>query len=261
MDEIEIITKIGEGGESEIFIGKYRGKDVTVKKLKKNLENNNQIVEFLKNLNIEIDIFQKFICYEKNKNISLYEYIDGENTFNLLFSNNLSLQEVYKILHVTLYGLKILHSHNIVHCDIKPENLIMEKNGNVKIIDFNMSQFKNNIQRFKIPNDKIDFYCLGTPIYTAPEILKNNLILDENVDYWSLGITFYIYLSRETPYEGIDFYNVHKKILTLYIKINKMDLINLGNLQKEEIKILKILLNKKPNKRKRINSYVKFLHE
>lgn len=89
-----------------------------------------------------------------------------------------------------------MHSHDLIHWDLKPENIIFEKLGqdklNLKIIDFGTS-------RKILGNEKLSTR-MGTPYYIAPEVLNRNY--DKKCDVWSLGIIMYILFCGYPPFNG-----------------------------------------------------------
>ncbi|XP_057834069.1 serine/threonine-protein kinase GRIK2 isoform X2 [Cryptomeria japonica] len=92
-------------------------------------------------------------------------------------------------------GLKHLHSNNIVHGDIKPENLLVSSDGSVKICDFSEScKFEDN-------NDELK-RSAGTPVFTAPECSQGFLYHGKVADIWALGITLYCMVLGQFPFIG-----------------------------------------------------------
>lgn len=91
-----------------------------------------------------------------------------------------------------------MHKKNIAHRDIKPENVLMQSKEvqklDLKITDFGFAKFYD-------PRDGGLKESLGSPLYMAPEIVKN-LAYDTKVDIWSLGVVAYILLSGKPPFNG-----------------------------------------------------------
>ena len=102
------------------------------------------------------------------------------------------------VAYQLLYALNYMHKQNIVHRDMKPENVLLESkdpgNWHVKITDFGFSKcydpMEGGLQE-----------TLGSPLYMAPEIVKK-LPYDYKVDIWSLGVMIYIILSGNPPFKG-----------------------------------------------------------
>ena len=120
------------------------------------------------------------------------DYLEGGDLRYQLYQSSIShhkfneRQLKFFITNILL-SLDYLHSNNVIHCDIKPENLIFTNDGYLKLTDFGIAKF------LKSPN-KTD--TSGTPGYMAPEVLfgKNH---SRTVDYFALGVIMYemIYLS------------------------------------------------------------------
>ena len=95
-------------------------------------------------------------------------------------------KECKKLIIPILDALQYLHSQNIVHRDIKLENIIMDKKNNAKLIDFGFSVIIYNDQKLKV-------FC-GTPSYMAPEIVAKQEYNGFSVDIWSIGVLLYTML-------------------------------------------------------------------
>lgn len=94
-------------------------------------------------------------------------------------------------------GIAYLHSQNVVHRDIKPQNLLVDKNNKLFIMDFNVSfqNEKNSIEKKKMMTKT------GTVAFSAPEIFLQNEY-DEKVDVWSAGTVLYMMLCGQQPFNS-----------------------------------------------------------
>ena len=107
-----------------------------------------------------------------------------------------------------LNGLKYLHqSMNIIHRDLKLDNIFLNEDFEVKIGDFGLATKLNFVQRFK----KV---ACGTPNYQAPEIIQNKKYTYA-VDIWSLGCILYTLLTGKLAFDGKSVRQIHEKILAL----------------------------------------------
>jgi serine/threonine-protein kinase ULK/ATG1 len=109
-------------------------------------------------------------------------------------------------------GLHYLHSLNLIHRDLKPHNILLSKNGNIKIADFGFVKDYTE-------NNMFDTLC-GSPIYMAPEILQYKKY-DAKVDLWSIGIILYEMLSAEPPFIASNHIQLLKTIETTKFKFQK----------------------------------------
>lgn len=138
-----------------------------------------------------------FINYTKFDNYQyyIYEYFEGYNLAELLNKKN-KLQE-NEIKHIILQitnGLKFLHSYDIIHCDLKLDNIIINDNNDVKIIDFDLAIICSDDEGY-ISNN-----IFGTMQYIAPES-HDLCIYSKNTDIWQLGIILYVLITNKFPFD------------------------------------------------------------
>ena len=100
-------------------------------------------------------------------------------------------------------ALKYLHSKNVVHRDIKMENILIGEASDVKLIDFGFSIAIDT-------NQKLSIFC-GTPSYMAPEIV-NREPYSFGADIWALGVLIYRIIKGEFPFKGCDDKQLFRKI-------------------------------------------------
>ncbi|XP_055834223.1 serine/threonine-protein kinase GRIK1 isoform X1 [Solanum dulcamara] len=103
-------------------------------------------------------------------------------------------------------GLMYLHSHNIIHGDIKPDNLLVTASGRVKIGDFSVSQV------FEDDNDKLR-RSPGTPVFTAPECCVGDRYHGKAADTWAVGVTLYCMILGKYPFLGDTLQDTYDKIV------------------------------------------------
>uniref|UniRef100_A0A1D1YUU5 non-specific serine/threonine protein kinase n=1 Tax=Anthurium amnicola TaxID=1678845 RepID=A0A1D1YUU5_9ARAE len=103
-------------------------------------------------------------------------------------------------------GLMYLHAHNIVHGDIKPDNLLVTSSGKVKIGDFSVSQV------FEDDNDELR-RSPGTPVFTAPECCLGLTYHGKAADTWAVGVTLYCMVLGQYPFLGETLQDTYDKIV------------------------------------------------
>ncbi|KAF8395213.1 hypothetical protein HHK36_019156 [Tetracentron sinense] len=113
---------------------------------------------------------------------------------------------VRKYLRDTVSGLMYLHAHNIVHGDIKPDNLLVTSTGVMKIGDFSVSQV------FEDDNDELR-RSPGTPVFTAPECCLGLTYHGKIADTWALGVTLYCMVLGQYPFIGETLQDTYDKIV------------------------------------------------
>jgi len=123
----------------------------------------------------------------------LMEFVDGVNLRQLLGARKLTPEEALAIVPPLCEALQFAHERGIVHCDIKPENLLLTKDGRVKIADFGIAKLLGNGAQFA------DERAAGTPGYMAPEQKETPQRVDSRADIYSLGVVFYEMLTGELP--------------------------------------------------------------
>ena len=198
---------IGQGAFGKVLLGLniLTGRIVAVKSFNKN---NSQLTgKNMQKIKYETDLMKKLNHPNITKVLEMFEdekffmiimeYINGGNLFTFVKKRRKLSEKTAKFLFKQIIlGIKYIHEQNIVHRDIKLENLLIDLNNNVKICDFGIGR--------KITNKKELLYdkC-GTLMYMAPEIL---LSTDDKgyegfpVDIWSSGISLYIMLSGSLPF-------------------------------------------------------------
>ena len=160
----------------------------------KSLSNSNNVVKF-------------FETYETKKHICIVmEYICAGDLLSYIKKRSKLTEPVSKfIFKQIILALQYIHSHNIVHRDIKLDNILIDLDNNIKICDFGVSKI--------IKKGDIMVEQCGTPAYIAPEILKNRGYEGFAVDIWSAGVVLYAMLSGTVPFKGGDINELHELII------------------------------------------------
>ncbi|EME44918.1 hypothetical protein DOTSEDRAFT_70835 [Dothistroma septosporum NZE10] len=129
--------------------------------------------------------------WQDSKNLYMVmDFIEGGELFSLLRKSQRFPNPVAKFYaaEVTL-ALDYLHSMNIIYRDLKPENLLLDRHGHIKITDFGFAK--------EVPD--ITWTLCGTPDYLAPEVVSSKGY-NKSVDWWSLGILIFEMLAGFTPF-------------------------------------------------------------
>ena len=132
----------------------------------------------------------------------------GDELYNyLLRHGQLPIEKVQKIFTQLVGAVSYVHNLSCVHRDLKLENILLDKNENVKLCDFGFTR------EYEAKVSHLQTFC-GTVCYSAPEMLKGEKYAGEKVDVWSLGIILYALLTGELPFDDDDEMVTKHKILS-----------------------------------------------
>jgi serine/threonine protein kinase len=143
---------------------------------------------------------------------NLYEYVPGISLRHLIKNEKvISIEKTKFYIACIITVLDYLHKKKIIHRDLRPEQILITKNGYVKIIDFMLSK--------KLINDYTYSIC-GTHEYYSPEMI-NQSGYNKSIDYWQLGILFYEMLFGYTPFIDQNPIKLYEKIKNGKLKFPK----------------------------------------
>ena len=235
---------IGRGAFGKVNIGLniLTGRIVAIKSFnKKNISNEKAKKKILYETNLMRGLYHPAVTkiletFETDKYmLIIMEYISGGNLQNFVKKRRKLCEKTAKILFRQLIqGIKYIHSKNIVHRDIKLENILLDLNNIVKICDFGVGKITEK-------GHKLLDQC-GTPVYMAPEIIQGDGYEGFPVDIWSAGVALYIMLSGNIPFNRDKTHDLQSAIINLPFK--KID-----DISDNANDLLKNILEKDPNKR------------
>ncbi len=208
IDKYQIVGIIGQGGMGKIYKAVEPGasKYIIIKQL---LINDREIIT--KRFKREADLMTSF----RHKNIvAVYDYIkEGKSYYIVMeYIDGLSVEDLIEnkvkidsdtamlILREACKGLKYAHDKKVIHRDIKPDNILVSKTGEVKIVDFGIATAQPGSDEEQLTKTGTVF---GTPAYMPPEQFISAKHVDKRADIYSMGITFYKMLTGEKPYSGL----------------------------------------------------------
>lgn len=202
-ERYEILEKIGTGGMSDVYKAKCHklNRFVAVKVLKQEFSENENFVSKFKveaqaaaglmhpNIVNVYDVGNEngiyYIVMELVEGITLKKYIEKKA--------RLSVKEAISIAIQVSMGIEAAHNNHIIHRDIKPQNIIISKDGKVKVTDFGIAKAATS--------NTITSNVMGSVHYTSPEQARGGFS-DEKSDIYSLGITLYEMLTGRVPFNG-----------------------------------------------------------
>jgi tRNA A-37 threonylcarbamoyl transferase component Bud32 len=125
------------------------------------------------------------------------EYVDGPNLRQVLQTGRLAPEQALAVVPQLCEALQYAHEEGVVHRDVKPENILLDKRGRVKIADFGLAKLLNRPRaEFTLTGSR---QVMGTLDYMAPEQRNSPLAIDHRADIYSLGVVFYEMLTGELP--------------------------------------------------------------
>lgn len=200
----EIIRPIGYGGMAEVFLAhdQLLDRDVAVKMLRNQfLEDKELLEQFRREAKSAARLVHPYIINiydvvsEGNNQYIVMEYVDGVTLKEYMQEHKLSLNAVLEIGVRLADALQHAHSHNIIHCDIKPQNILIDKNMNPKIADFGIAKMVTN--QTMVYSKSV----MGSVHYISPEQASGGKITACS-DVYSLGIVIFEMLTGQVPYTG-----------------------------------------------------------
>ena len=190
----------------------------------------------MKALSYSNNIVKILESYETKKHICIVmEYICAGDLLSYIKKRSKLTEPVAKfIFRQIILALQYIHNHNIVHRDIKLDNILIDLDNNIKICDFGVSKIIKN-------NESMIEQC-GTPAYIAPEILLNRGYEGFGVDIWSAGVVLYAMLSGTVPFKGNNIKDLHDLII-------KGEYSPIKDISKNASHLIKSILEVDPKKR------------
>ncbi|XP_063359565.1 serine/threonine-protein kinase fused isoform X1 [Cydia amplana] len=242
MENYDIISFVGEGSFGRVFKAKNKESDVVV--ALKVIRKKGRSSKDLKNLRQECDI-QRTLEHPniirmidsfdtESELVVVTEYAEKELHSILAKEGCLNEEQVKKITWDLVSALYYLHSHRVLHRDLKPQNVLLDSSGCAKLCDFGLARIMTN-------STHILTSIKGTPLYMAPELIDEKPY-DHQADLWSLGCIVYELMAGQPP-----FYTM--SILQLVRMIRHKPVQWPSFISKEARSFLQGLLHKDPMKR------------
>lgn len=200
----EILGRVGSGGMADV----YKGKDhklnrfVAIKVLKSDYRSDEVFIKkFLSEAQAAAGLMHPNVVnvYDVGQDRGLYymvmELVEGITLKDYIEKKGrLSPKETVSISIQMVTGLQAAHNQHIVHRDIKPQNIIISKDGKVKVTDFGIARATTSTQT-------ISTSVMGSVHYTSPEQARGGVV-DQKSDIYSIGITMYEMVTGHVPFDG-----------------------------------------------------------
>ncbi|MBD3320536.1 MAG: protein kinase [Chitinivibrionales bacterium] len=216
LKDYEIIDEIGRGGFGSVLRARQKslGRIVAIKCLiPQRSQNKHDIIRFrreaeamaaLTNENI-ISVYD--YAYFGGNYYIVMEYIEGIS-FDTALQRGIPVMESLIAMERVAAALKSAHAENVVHRDVKPANILLGKKGRIKLADFGLATFQQELTQ-----QSSMVAVIGTLSYMAPESMVNPADVDRRVDIYSLGCMLYEILTGKVPFPGNSLGEVSYKVL------------------------------------------------
>jgi len=216
LDYYRLVKALGKGSFGIVYLGIHllTGQYVAIKSIeKRHMQDEHskrkvlQEISIIKNLN-HANIVKLLEVFENNKYIFLVlEHASKGDLLGFVKQTGRLKEATAKnIFSQIIAGVKHCHQHGVLHRDIKLDNILLDKNFNVKICDFGVSRLMKEGQL-------INEQC-GTPAYIAPEIISNKGYKNYSSDIWSLGIVLFAMLTGTVPFKAFNIEDLNKAIFS-----------------------------------------------
>lgn len=214
--EYLILEPIGSGGMGTVYKAIHRRmkRIVALKVIRADLDQN---PERLKRFEREVQTAARLshphivTAYDAGESQGIHylicEYIDGESLTQLVReSGPLDFADALHCLQQIAEGLNYAHSQGVIHRDIKPANILVDDQGDLKILDMGLARLQESSEDILTNGEQTELTSsqifMGTIDYMAPEQARNTRLADHRSDIYSLGCTFYFLLTGKPVYSG-----------------------------------------------------------
>uniref|UniRef100_A0A8C1U9N7 non-specific serine/threonine protein kinase n=1 Tax=Cyprinus carpio TaxID=7962 RepID=A0A8C1U9N7_CYPCA len=191
-----LLKTIGKGNFAKVKLARHilTGREVAIKIIDKTQLNPTSLQKL-------------FEVIETEKTLYLVmEYASGGEVFDYLVSHGrMKEKDARAKFRQIVSAVHYCHQKNIVHRDLKAENLLLDADSNIKIADFGFSN------EFTL-GSKLDTFC-GSPPYAAPELFQGKKYDGPEVDIWSLGVILYTLVSGSLPFDGQNLKELRERVL------------------------------------------------
>jgi len=213
-----ILEKIGAGGMGEVYLAEdlKLGRKVAIKILSEEYTTNKdrlhrfeQEAAAASNLNHPNILTIHEVGADDGRHYIATEFIDGVTLRQKAAEAPLEVREILDIAIQIASALEEAHTAGIVHRDIKPDNVMVRRNGYVKVLDFGLAKLTETLDRSPLDQDAATRVLvhtdagvvMGTSHYMSPEQARGKPV-DARSDIWSLGVVIYELVAGRTPFPG-----------------------------------------------------------
>lgn len=204
-ERYKLISILGEGGMANVYLADdiILGRKVAVKVLRLDKQKDPKTIQrFQREALATSELSHKHIVSifdvgsDKNCHYIVMEYVDGLDLKEYIKENKpIAYKKVIEIMDQILSAMALAHKHNVIHRDLKPQNILMDKNSNIKIVDFGIATALNHSTLTQTNT------AMGSVHYMSPEQARGSVSTKQS-DIYSLGIILYELLIGDVPFDG-----------------------------------------------------------
>nr|CAH7733888.1 unnamed protein product [Callosobruchus chinensis] len=211
----DIERTIGKGNFAVVKLAKHRitKTEVAIKIIDKsqldagNLQKVYREVDIMKRLDHPHIIKLYQVMETKNMIYLVSEYASQGEIFDYIARYGRMTEDQSRIkFWQILSAVEYCHNRNIVHRDLKAENLLLDSNNSIKIADFGFSNYYT-------PGGQLSTWC-GSPPYAAPEVFEGKKYVGPEIDIWSLGVVLYVLVCGALPFDGCSLQALRDRVLS-----------------------------------------------
>jgi eukaryotic-like serine/threonine-protein kinase len=223
----KVVAKIGEGGMGKVYkaVHPTLKRDIIIKQLRMTRK---RILtkRFLREASLMLDFRHENIVpvYDHFKERTSYyivmEFVDGMSLEDLIEDRSqLSPMAAVLIFREICKGLKYAHDRGVIHRDIKPDNVLISKSGEIKLADFGIATSGEEVEELTKTG-----VVMGTPAYMSPEQIADSKKVDSQSDIYSMGVMLYQMVTGKRPFPGnFSGESIHKITKGIYVKPSKIN--------------------------------------
>src|SRR4030095_12183996 len=215
----EVLRRIGAGGMGEVYLAQDTrlGRQVALKLLPRAaVLHHDRVRRFMQEAHAVSALNQPttLTIHEVGQSGTIHfivmEYVEGDTLRERLKRTPIRLSEALNVAAQIADALSAAHNAGIIHRDIKPDNVMLRKDGYLKVLDFGLAKLKENVSQLS----QVDFEAppiqavkanpgvvMGTAEYMSPEQARG-LEVDQRTDVWSLGVILYEMVAGRRPFQG-----------------------------------------------------------